>query len=146
MPLGRDVREAEEQIDNWVAELSYWYAPRDLLLQRLLTYYRDAIEVCFLRASYDLLQNSGTVMGAFEDRMRAGVFQALKWTMEFCHVEGRGRANLDPRGIHRLVRIGESYEVFVDIITSAQADAVSIDVDPRKRLLVVHQGPDLTGS
>lgn len=52
------------------------------------------------------------------------MFQSLKWTMEFCHIEGRGRANLDPRGIH----------------------AVSIELDQKKRLLVVHQGPDLTGA
>ncbi len=145
MPVSCEVRAAEEEIDNWVAGLSYWFAPRDLLLERLLAYYRDSIEVCFARASYDILQTGGTVVGTFEDRMRAGVFQALKWTMEFCHIEGRGRANLDPRGIHRLVNIGEWYELLVDIMTSAQADAVSIELDHKKRLLV-HQGPDLTGA
>jgi hypothetical protein len=146
MAVCRDIREAEKEIDEWIVGLSYWYAPRDILLERLLTFYRDAIEVFFVHASYDVLRNRGTAIGALEDRMRAGVFPAIKWAMELCHVEGRGRANLDPKGIHRLVRIGELYEVLVDIITSAQADAVSIDVIPRRRLLLVHQGADLTGS
>ncbi len=66
--------------------------------------------------------------------MRTGVFQALKWTMEFCQVWGHGRANLDPKSIHRLVKLGELYEVLVDIMTSAQEGAVAIDLDPKRRL------------
>jgi len=148
MPVTAEVRAAELEIDNWIARLSYWYAPRDLLLLRLLEYYRDAIEVVFARMTHDVLFMRGGAVGAFgafEDRMRAGVFQALKWTMEFGQVQGRGRANIDPKGIHRLVKLGELYEVFVDVMTSAQEDAVAIDLDSKKRLLVVHQGPDLTG-
>ena len=103
------------------------------------------MEFFFAKASHDVLFTGDTAVGTLEDRMRAGVFQALKWTMQFCEVQGRGRANLNPRGMHRLVKIGESYETLVDIMTSAQADAVAIDLEPKKRLLTVHQGPDLTG-
>jgi len=148
MPVTPEVRAAELEIDNWIARLSYWYAPRDLLLSRLLEYYRDAIEVLFARMTHDVLFMRGSAIGAFgalEDRMRAGVFQALKWTMEFGQVRGRGRANLDAKAIHRLVKLGELYEVFVDVMTSAQADAVTVDLDSKRRLLSVHQGPDLTG-
>jgi len=145
VPVTAQVRATEQAIDNWIAGLSYWLAPRDLLLQRLLNYYRDAIEVFFAKAVHDVLFTLSTPVGVLEDRMRAGVFQALKWTMEFCQVQGRGRANLDPKGMHRLVRLGELYEVFVDIMTSVQGDAVAIDLDLTKHLLVVHQGPDLTG-
>lgn len=145
MPVTPQVRAAEQEIDNWIVGLSYWYAPRDLLLERLLTYYRDAIEVFFAKASHDLLFEQNTAVGALEDRMRAGVFQALKWTMEFCAVHGRGRANLDPKGMHRLVTLGQLYEVFIDIITSAQDDAIEIDLAQKRSLLLVHQGPDLTG-
>ncbi len=145
MPVPTQVRPAEQEIDNWIAALSYWYAPRDLLLQRLLNYYRDAIEVFFAKASHDALFGLSSGVTTLEDRMRAGVFQALKWTMEFCQVQGRGRANLDPRGMHRLVTLGHLYEVLVDAITSAQQDAIAIDLDPKKHLLVIHQGPDLTG-
>jgi hypothetical protein len=145
MPVTPQVREAEREIDNWVAGLSYWYAPRDLLLERLLNYYRDAMEFFFAKASHDVLFTGDTAVGTLEDHVRAGVFQALKWTMQFCEVQGRGRANRDPRGMHRLVKIGESYETLVDIMTSAQADVVAIDLELKKRLLTVHQGPDLTG-
>jgi hypothetical protein len=145
MPVTPQVRVAEHEIDNWIAGLSYWYAPRDLLLERLLNYYRDAIEVFFMKASHDVLFTGTTAIGTLEDRMRAGVFQALKWTMEYCQIRGRGRANLDPKGMHRLVKTGEFYETLVDIMTSAQDGAATIDLDPKKRLLTVHQGPDLTG-
>ena len=145
MPVNPEVRAAELEIDNWIARLSYWYAPRDLLLDRLLNYYRNAIEDFFARMVHDLLFTHSSAVGTFEDRMRAGVFQALKWTMEFGQVQGHGRVNLGPKGIHRLVKLGELYEVFVDTMTSAQEDAVAIDLDSKKRLLVVHQGPDLTG-
>lgn len=145
MPVTPQVRSAEQEIDNWIAGLTYWFAPRDLLLQRLLNYYRDAIEVFFAKAVHDVLFTLSTPVGALEDRMRAGVFQALKWTMEYCQIHGRGRANLDPKGMHRLVTLGHLYEVFVDAITSAQEDALAIDVEPKKHLLVIHQGPDLTG-
>jgi hypothetical protein len=47
--------------------------------------------------------------------------------------------------MHRLVKTGEFYETLVDIMTSAQDGAATIDLDPKKRLLTVHQGPDLTG-
>src|SRR5271167_4010382 len=107
MPVTPQVRTAEQEIDNWIVGLSYWYAPRDLLLERLLNYYRDAIEVFFAKAFHDVLFKRSSAVGALEDRMRAGVFQALKWTMEFCHVDGRGRANLDPKGMYRLVRLGK---------------------------------------
>jgi hypothetical protein len=46
--------------------------------------------------------------------------------------------------MHRLVKLGQRYEVFIDIITSTQDDAVTIDVDEKRRLLVVLQGPDMT--
>ena len=134
MPVTPEVRAAELEIDNWIARLSYWYAPRDLLLSRLLEYYRDAIEVLFARMTHDVLFVRSSAIGAFgalEDRMRAGVFQALKWTMEFGQVRSRGRANLDPKGIHRLVKLGELYEVFVDVMSSAQADAVTVDLDSK---------------
>jgi hypothetical protein len=67
----RQVRAAEKEIDNWIADLPYWFAPRDLLLQRLLNYYRDAIEVFFAKAVHDVLFTLSTPVGALEDRMRA---------------------------------------------------------------------------
>jgi hypothetical protein len=144
MPVTPEIRGAEQAIDNWIARRSYWYAPRDLLLNRILAYYRDEIEDFFIMAARDR-RSRHTAIGAAEDRMRAGVFQALKWAMEFCQTDGRGRANLDAKSIHRLIKLGGLYETFVDVMTSAQKDAVAIELDQKRRLLVVHQGPNLTG-
>jgi hypothetical protein len=45
--------------------------------------------------------------------------------MEVCQVSGRGRANLDPKGMHRLVTLGHLYEVLADAITAAQENVLA---------------------
>lgn len=131
MPVTPQVREAELEIDNWIAGLSYWYAPRDLLLERLIDYYRNVIDILFAKVTHDAMFGLSSGVTILEDRMRAGVFQAIKWAMEFCKVQGRGRANLDRKGMERLVTLGQLYEVLVDAITSAQVDALAIDAHQR---------------
>jgi hypothetical protein len=146
MPVSSEIREIEVEIDAWVGTRRWWLAPRDILLRKLFEYYRDFLDICFAKMTHDLIFTGETQLGALEDRVRAGIWQSIKWTMEFCHEPGRGDAKLTPKRMKRLNELSQLYEVWVDILKAAEQGDCVIEADRDRRLIIVHEGPDLTGA
>jgi hypothetical protein len=146
MPVRPEVRVIETEIDCWIADRRWWLAPRDLLLRKILEYYRDCLDYCFAKMTHDFMFQGQTYLGAIEDRIRAGVWQSLKWAMEFCHEHGRGNAKLNLKAMKRLNELGQFYETWVDILKAAEHGECEIEMDPKHRAIIVHEGPDLTGA
>jgi hypothetical protein len=146
MPVSSEIREIEVEIDSWIEERRWWLAPRNLLLKKLLEYYRDFLDVCFAKMTHDLIFTGETQLGALEDRVRAGIWQSMKWAMEFCDESGRGDAKLTSKSMKRLNELSQLYEVWVDILKAAEQGDCAIEADRIRRLIIVHEGPDLTGA
>jgi hypothetical protein len=56
---------------------------QESLLRKLLEYFRDFLDVCSAKMTHDLIFSGATQLGALEDRVRAGIWQSMKWAMEF---------------------------------------------------------------
>lgn len=142
------MRYVESEIDKAISSLPILGAQKNLLLLRLLEYYRDAIEVLFMNAAHGIQFANGQSLEAsivFERDLHAGLFQALKWTMLFASPE-ENRPAPDADAIHELVGLAQYYEVLVDVLKMANHDRVTIVADPAKRLISVYEGGDVTGS
>jgi hypothetical protein len=71
-----------------------WRVKRDVLLRRLLTIWRDGLELMHLMAAhaaiFEVEEGLKTAI-ANEQLLATGAYQALKWAMEFAHDERAGR-------------------------------------------------------
>jgi hypothetical protein len=146
MPVSPRMREIEAEIDREIKALPFWTAGREAFLNRMLNYYRDAIEVLLLQIPQialipDLLGN----LFILEHELHAGVFQNLKWIMEFSGEPSGGQLP-DDYEIITLANIGKNYEALVDILKMAQYDRMAIDIDERQRVITIYEGGDQTGS
>jgi len=137
------MREIEAEIDQEIRALPFWPAGQEALLNLVLDYYRDAIEVLFLQSvlSPDLLGN----LFVLEHEQHAGMFQNLKWIMEFSGKPSGGQLPNEEEVIN-LVEIGKNYEALVDILKMAQYDRAAINIDERRRVITIYEGGDQTES
>ena len=89
--VGADVRQVEAEIDNCIKKMPIWSVKRDVLVQHLMTIWRDGLEVVHLRYAHaalfqleEGLQNSLDI----EYLILTGSYQAIKWAMEYGHPDG----------------------------------------------------------
>ena len=75
---------------------------------------------------------------------RIGVLWALKWTIEFSTEEGSD-GPIEPKELLEIVRIGETYEMFVDALKLAKVGEITIKVSQNSKEIVCYEGADITG-
>src|SRR5260370_29895754 len=89
--VGEEVRQVEAEIDRCIQEMPVWRVKRDVLLRRLVTIWRDGLELMHLMAAHAALfqveEGLRTSIGNGH-LMATGVYQALKWALEFAHDDG----------------------------------------------------------
>ena len=147
MPVSQRMREIESEIDQAIKGLPAWNAAQEALLNLILNHYRDAIEVVFLRAAWAIQFRPDELVKAFalEHYLHAGVFQVLKWAMEFSAGSNSGQLP-DSQEIKNLIDLGKNYENFVDALKMANYDQVAISIDDGQKIITVYEGGDLTGA
>jgi hypothetical protein len=53
--VGEDVREVESEIDRFIQRLAVWAVKKDVLLRRLMTIWRDDLEVAHMMFAHGLM-------------------------------------------------------------------------------------------
>jgi hypothetical protein len=84
--LSDQVRAAESDIDEKIRELPIWRSEKNLVLKGLVDFWRDGLEVAYMRFGHaNLFQNSESFKAAtaMEHEVNTGVFWCLKWTFEY---------------------------------------------------------------
>jgi hypothetical protein len=79
--VGEDVRQVESEIDRCIREMPVWRVKRDLLLRRLMTIWRDGLELMHLMAAHAAMfrvEEGIKTSLANEHLMATGAYQALK--------------------------------------------------------------------
>lgn len=148
MPVPAEMRAAETEIDRSIAALPIWKTPQETLLRMILEFYRDAIEMVFLRTAFGhQVGDSATIESSLgqEQYLHGGVLQALKWTMEFSPLCEDGPSP-DAEVVHELIGLGHRYELLVDVLKMANHDRVTTAVNDAGRTITVYEGGDLTGA
>ena len=89
--VGEDVRQVEAEIDRCIRDMPVWRVKRDVLLRRLMTIWRDGLELLHVMAAHAALfqlEEGLKTSIASEHLMATGAYQALKWAMEFAQNDG----------------------------------------------------------
>src|SRR5580700_10971432 len=89
--VGSDVREVETEIDRFIRELATWAVKKDVLLRRLMTIWRDGLELAQMMFAHGLM--FGVEEGcksalASEHLIMTGAYQAIKWALEYADEQG----------------------------------------------------------
>ena len=148
MAVPPEMRQIEHSIDKAIQQLPIWHYSRNLLLKAVSDYYLDAIEVIFLSQIQAKTENNCEHFHynqMLEQDIRFGVFQALKWAMEF-PTEHEGTTTPSFQEVHDLIDLGKDYEVIVDFLKCAGQDLLDIVVDQANKVITIYEGGDLTGA
>jgi hypothetical protein len=145
--VGADVRQVEAEIDSCIKGMPIWNLKRDVLLQHLMTIWRDGLEVVHMRyahaAMFQLeegLQNSL----AIEYLILTGAYQAIKWAMEYGRDEGLQEVS-DKALIDLVMRVPAPYMLLVDALKLGAHDRAEFSVDQDNRILTVYEGGNVSG-
>src|ERR1700722_6342827 len=110
--VGADVRQVEAEIDQCIQKMTVWSVKRDVLLRRLMTIWRDSLELVHLMAGHaamfqveEGLQSSLPV----EHLMASGSYQALKWAMEYAG-DGGGDEVSDEVLVDLVMKVAAPYQ------------------------------------
>jgi hypothetical protein len=145
--IRQEVRTAEKEIDLFIANLPVWNTKRQVLLTKLMTIWRDGLELLGLTTAHALTFNipNGVEKGiAQEHQLATGVYQCLKWAMMFSSVDGL--ESIDDRALTEIVmKTAAHYQIFVDALKMGNHDKVSFAVGEENKTLTVYEGGDLTG-
>ena len=146
--VGVDVRQVESEIDGCIQRMPVWSVKRDVLLRRLMTIWRDGLEVVHLKFVHaEMFQVEGNVESAvaLEHLMATGVYRALKWAMEFAHDDGTGEVS-DKVLVDLVMNIaGGPYQVLVDALKLGAYDKAEFSVDQEGKTLTIYEGGDVSG-
>lgn len=145
--ISQEVRTAEKEIDLFVANLPVWKTKRQVLLTKLMTIWRDGLELLGLTTAHALtfnIPNGIEKSIAQEHQLATGVYQCLKWAMMFSPVDGP--ESIDDRVLTEIVlKTAAHYQIFVDALKMGNHDKVSFTVEEESKTLIVYEGGDLTG-
>jgi hypothetical protein len=132
--VNTDVRQVESEIDESIRRMDIWKVKRDVLLERLLTFWRDGLELVHMMAAH-------AVMFQVEDGLRSsvgrehlmltGVYQAVKWAMEYASDQGGDEVS-DEALANLILRVG----------AHGMAEFV---VDQNSKTLSVYEGGNVSG-
>ena len=142
------MREVEREIDSQIASLLVWKSQREALLLTLINFYKDSMNEVFMRLMHGrLFGNLESTRTAIvrEHYLHSGIFQLLKWAVEFGRDQGNP-SNLSLSDLETLVELGNYYVMLVDLLKMGKHNKVAIQVDRTEHTVTVFEGGDLTGS
>jgi len=145
--VGADVRQVEAEIDSCIRKMPIWNVKRDVLLQHLMTIWRDGLEVVHLRyahaAMFQLeegLQNSL----AIEYLISTGAYQSIKWAMEYARDDGLEEVS-DNALIDLVMTVPAPYVLLVDALKLGSHDRAEFSVDHGSKILTIYEGGNVSG-
>jgi hypothetical protein len=145
--VGEDVRQVEAEIDRCIQDMPVWRVKRDVLLRRLMTIWRDGLELMHLMAAHAAMfqveEGLRTSIGN-EHLMATGAYQALKWAMEFAHDDGREEVS-DEELVNLVMKTAGLYQVFVDALKLGKLGRTEFSVDRTSKTLTIYEGGNVSG-
>jgi len=147
LPVSNEIRVVESEIDSEIRSLSVWKSARAIVLKGIMGIYRDLIELGFFEAlDANVFDSNSDLLEAFkhEDRIRCGVLWALKWATEYCPRAGRNNS-ISKEGLLETVLLGQTYDVFVDVLKYAENDLVKLSAVRESKEIICYEGKNLTG-
>jgi hypothetical protein len=145
--VGADVRRVEAEIDSCIRGMPIWNFKRDVLLQRLMTIWRDGLEVVHLRyahaAMFQLEEGLQSSL-AIEYLISTGAYQAIKWAMEYARDDGPEEIP-DETLIDLVMKVPAPYVVLVDALKLGAHDRTEFSVDQDRKILTIYEGGNVSG-
>ncbi len=145
--VGADVRQVESEIDGSIRKMDIWNVKQDVLLARLLVLWRDGLELVHMLAAH-------AVMFQVEDGLRSsvgrehlmltGVYQAIKWAMEYASDQGADEVS-DEALANLILRVAAPYQMLVDALKLGAHDMAEFVVDQSGKTLSVYEGGNVSG-
>ena len=145
--VGEDVRQVESEIDRCIREMPVWRVKHDVLLQRLMTIWRDGLELMHLMAAHAAmlqLEDGLKTSIANEHLMATGAYQALKWAMEFAGDDGLDEVS-DENLVDLVMKTAGLYPVFVDALKLGNYGKTEFSVDRNSKTLTIYEGGNMSG-
>jgi hypothetical protein len=145
--VGADVRQVEAEIDGCIQRMAVWNVKRDVLLRRLMTIWRDGLELVqlmFAHAVMFQLEEGFQSSLASEHLMATGAYQALKWAMEYAHDDGIEDVS-DEVLVNLVMRAAGPYQALVDALKLGAHGRAEFSVDQGSKVLTVYEGGNLSG-
>jgi len=145
--VGEDVRQVEAEIDRCIREMPIWCVRRDVLLQRLMTFWRDGLELIHLRAAHTVMFQAEEGLRDFlanEHLIATGVYQALKWSMEFARGDGLEEVS-DEELVDLVMTTAGFYQVFVDALKLGKLRRNEFAVDRAGKTITIYEGGNESG-
>lgn len=142
-----DVRKVEAEIDDCIRKMAVWKVKREVLLQRLMTIWRDALELLHLKfahAAMFQIEGGTESLLMMEHVMAAGVYQALKWAMEYAQEDGISEVT-DEVLVHLVMSVGGPYQALVDALKLGGYDRAEFSVNQNSKTLTIYEGGNVSG-
>jgi hypothetical protein len=114
--IGSDVRQVEAEIVACIQKMAVWNVKRDVLLRRLMTIWRDGLELVQLMFAHAVmfhLEEGIQSSLASEHLTATGAYQGLKWAMEYAHDDGDDDVS-DEVLVDLVMKVAGPYQALVD--------------------------------
>lgn len=145
--VSSDIRKIEREIDDSIRAMDVWDVKREVLLRRLMDFWRDGLELVNLEAVHAMTfqTNDGLIRSiANEHYVATGIYQSIKWAMEYAKDDGEDHVDDEP--LAKLVMsVGVPYQLLVDSLKMANYDVVGLSADPISKTLTVFEGGQISG-
>ncbi|MGP8175256.1 MAG: hypothetical protein ACLP7O_12015 [Terracidiphilus sp.] len=145
--VGADVRQVESEIDDSIQKMVIWNVKRDVLLQSLMTFWRDSLEMLQMLAAHaDMFQVENGLQKsiAMEHLTVTGVFQSLKWTMQYSCNDGEDEIS-DEILVNFVMKVAGPYQILVDALKLGLHDRAEFSVDHNDKTLTIYEGGEVSG-
>jgi hypothetical protein len=129
--VGAAVRIVEAEIDHSIQAMPVWKVKRDVLLKRLMTIWRDGLELIHMMAAhaamFGLPEGFRTSL-AGEHMMATGAYQSLKWAMQYANDDGIESVS-DEDLVNLVMKTAAPYQALVDALKLGAHDKAEFSVD-----------------
>jgi hypothetical protein len=145
--ISDQVRAAASEIDERIRRLSIWKSEKNLLLKGLMDFWRDGLELAYMRFGHaTMFQSSESFEAAkaMEHEVNTGVFWCLKWTFEYASGTGATKPIVEQL-VDTVIKVGSPYQFLVDALKFATVGGNELDVDTNERTLTVYEGGNISG-
>jgi hypothetical protein len=145
--VGVDVRQVESEIDESIQKMVVWNVKRDVLLQRLVTIWRDGLELVHMLAAHAVMFQLEIGLQSSVGRehlMLTGAHQTLKWAMEYAGDHGSDAVS-DEVLANLILRVAAPYQMLVDALKLGAHDMAEFAVDHSSKTLTVYEGGNVSG-
>lgn len=145
--IDEDVRQIEAEIDRCIQEMPVWRVKRDVLLRRLMTIWRDGLELMHLMTAHAVmfqLEEGFKTSLASEHLMATGAHQAMKWAMKFAQDDGLEEVS-DEELVNLVMKTAGPYQVFVDALKLGKLGKTEFSVNRDHKTLTIYEGGNVSG-